>query len=325
MKILKYIFYIVIVLAVGISALISYVVFALPNVGEAEKLEIEYTPERIERGKYLATAVSVCVDCHSTRDWSKFSGPLKEGTFGMGGDRFDQSVGMPGVFYAKNITPSGIGRYTDGELFRVITTGVTKEGKAMFPLMPYAYYGKMDKEDIYSMIAYIRSLAPIENKVPASVPDFPMSLIINTIPTKAQLQPRPPASDIIASGAYLTNAAGCIECHTKVEKGQIIKAFAFGGGREFKFPDGSVVRSSNISPDNSGIGQWSEEQFVQRFKIFADSSNAALSVSPGEFNSVMPWMMYSHMTREDLASIYQYLKTVKAINNSVVKFTPAKN
>jgi len=100
--------------------------------GKAEDLKLEYTPERIERGRYLATAVSVCMDCHSTRDWSKFSGPLKEGTLGKGGDRFDHSVGMPGVFYSKNITPAGIGRYTDGELFRTITTGVTKRVGLMF-------------------------------------------------------------------------------------------------------------------------------------------------------------------------------------------------
>src|SRR5690606_41947964 len=85
--------------------------------------------------------------CHSPRDWSRFSGPITPGTLGMGGDRFDQTVGMPGVFYARNITPAGIGRYTDGELFRVITSGVTKEGHAIFPLMPYPYYGKMDPED----------------------------------------------------------------------------------------------------------------------------------------------------------------------------------
>jgi hypothetical protein len=62
------------------------------------------------------------MDCHSTRDWSKFSGPLVEGTLGQGGERFDQTVGMPGVVYSKNITPARIGDYTDGELFRLITT-----------------------------------------------------------------------------------------------------------------------------------------------------------------------------------------------------------
>ena len=82
-----------------------------------------------------------------------------------------------GFGYVKNITPSGIGRYTDGELYRVITTGVTKEGRAMFPLMPYPYYGKMDPEDIYSIISYIRSIPDIKNDVTDSQADFPMNFV----------------------------------------------------------------------------------------------------------------------------------------------------
>lgn len=325
MKILKYFLYFLGVVAAFICATLGYVKFVLPDVGEAEDLKFEYTSERIERGRYLANTVSVCMDCHSTRDWSKFSGPLKAGTLGKGGDRFDHTVGMPGIFYSRNITPFGISRYSDGELFRVITTGVTKEGTAMFPLMPYPYYGRMDKEDIYSMIAYIRSLTPIENEVPESKPDFPMNFIINTIPAKAQHQKRPATSDTIATGAYLVNAAGCIACHTQVDKGQIIQELAFGGGREFKFPDGSVVRSSNITPDNTGIKQWTKEQFIQRFKLFSSSSDPALSTGPGEFNTIMPWTMYGQMTNEDLAAIYQYLRTINPIHNTVTRFTKAKS
>ena len=137
-KVLKYLGYLLLFLVVAIAGLLTYVKLALPNVGEAEDLKIEYTPERIERGRYLATSVTICMDCHSKRDYSKFSGPLTEGTLGMGGDRFDQTVGLPGVFFARNITSEGISRYTDGELYRVITTGVTMEGRSMFPLMPYS-------------------------------------------------------------------------------------------------------------------------------------------------------------------------------------------
>lgn len=324
-KILKIIGIILVLVIVVVSALLLYVKMALPSLGEAEDISIDYTTDRIARGEYLANCVNVCMDCHSVRDWSKFSGPLTPGTFGQGGDRFDQTLGMPGVFYARNITPEGISRYTDGELFRVITTGVTKEGRAMFPLMPYPYYGKMDREDIYSIIAYIRSLSPIKNEVPESVADFPMNFIINTIPQKADLQKRPDPSDELAYGAYLTNAAGCIECHTQVDKGQIIREFSFGGGREFQFPDGSVVRSSNISPDEiTGIGTWTKESFIKRFKMYADSSYVLPSVAPGEFNTIMPWMMYAGMKEEDLAAIYTYLKTVTPIENVVNKFTAGK-
>ncbi|MBA4053382.1 MAG: cytochrome C [Marivirga sp.] len=324
MKVLKIIGYLFLLVIVIIAALVSYVKTALPDVGEPPALKVEMTEEQIERGRYLANSVCVCMDCHSTRDFSKFSGPLTEGTLGRGGDRFDQSIGIPGVFYAKNITPASIQEYTDGELFRVITTGVNKHGRAMFPLMPFLYYGKMDKEDIYSIIAYLRTIEPIQNDVPESVPDFPMNLIINTIPKKGDPQERPKPSDQLAYGAYLVNASGCIECHTQVEKGQIMKELAFSGGREFKFPDGSVVRSSNITADHeTGIGKWTKEQFLARFKTFGDSAYVAPSVKPGEFNTIMPWTMYGKMTEEDLTSIFTYIQTVSPIKNKVVIFSAA--
>jgi cytochrome c2 len=323
-KVSRYVLYLVLLIVVVVGVLLTYLKTALPDVGEAADLKIDYTPERIKRGEYLANHVTACMDCHSKRDWSKFSGPMAEGTLGMGGERFDQTVGMPGVYYSKNITPAGISRYTDGELFRVITTGVTKEGRAMFPLMPYTYYGRMDEEDIYSIISYMRSIPSITNEVPESVSDFPVNFIINTMPQKAKHQKVPAKTDVLAYGAYLTNASGCRECHTQAEKGQIIEEFAFGGGREFKFPDGTTVRSSNLTSDaKTGIGAWTEQAFVSRFKVYADSSYVSPDVASGEFNSIMPWTMYAKMEREDLAAIYTYLKTVKPVENAVERFSPA--
>lgn len=323
-KAFKILGYLLAFLIVVVAGVMIYVKSALPNVGAAEDIRIEYTPERIERGRYLANHVHACMDCHSTRDWSTFSGTLTPGTLGRGGERFDQSVGMPGVVISKNISPEGIARYTDGELLRVITTGVNKDGKAMFPLMPYPYYGKMDREDIYAVIAYIRSIAPIKNEVAETSLDFPMNFIVNLIPQKANLQKRPDPSDQLAYGAYMTNASGCIECHTNVSKGQIIRELAFSGSREFVFPGGSIVRSSNITPDKeTGIGGWTEEMFVARFKAYADSIYKPEPFKPGEFNTIMPWTMYSGMNKQDLSAIYAYLKTVKPIKNAVSKFTPA--
>ena len=320
-KVLKIVGIIVTVVVLAVFGLISYVKNALPNV-PIEEVKIDYTPERIERGKYLANNVSVCMDCHSTRDFSRFSGPLVKGTEGKGGDKFDQSIGMPGVFYPKNITPEGIGRYTDAELYRVITSGVTKEGRPMFPLMPYPYYGNMDREDIYSIIAYVRSIAPIKNDVPESEADFPVSVILHTIPKAATPQARPSKDDKIEYGKYLVNAAGCRECHTKDKQGQIIPELAFSGGREFKFPDGSVVRSANLTPDKeTGMGNWTSELFVQKFKIYSDSTFTLPQVAPGEFNTVMPWTMYSGMEKDDLEAIFAYLQTLQPMNNAVTKFS----
>lgn len=310
------------ILLVLIIIVLGYVKFFLPNVGHAPEMTIERTPERISRGEYLANHVTICMDCHSQRDWTRYSGPLMEGTLGRGGELFDQKFGFPGTYYAKNITPAGISRYTDGEMFRVITTGVNKEGKAMFPVMPYHYYGRMDEEDIKSIITYIRTLTPIQNTVPESKSDFPMNFIINTIPKKATHVKRPPASDVVNYGKYLVNAAACMECHTQFDKGQLVAGTEFGGGREFPFPDGSIARSANITPDEkTGIGLWSEKVFVDHFRSLSDSAALTRKVNPGEMNTIMPWTMYGKMTDEDLKAIYVYLKTVKPLQNSVQKFS----
>src|SRR4051812_40327173 len=96
-KILKVLGYLMLGVLVLVSIALIYIKIALPNVGAAPDLKIASTPEKIERGRYLANCVTVCMDCHSTRDWTKFAGPLTEGSLGKGGERFDQQAGFPGV------------------------------------------------------------------------------------------------------------------------------------------------------------------------------------------------------------------------------------
>jgi mono/diheme cytochrome c family protein len=297
-----------------------YVKFALPNVGEAIEIQVDKSTEQIERGKYLANHVTVCMDCHSTRDWSKFSGPLDSNFFGSGGEKFSKEFGFPGTYYSKNITPYGIGNWTDGEIKRAIVSGVTKNNKAIFPLMPHGAYGKMDENDIHSIIAYLRTLKSIKKDIPESVSDFPMNFIINTIPQKPTFKPKPDTSDVLAYGQYLFTAAACTECHTKQDKGKPVEGMNLAGGFEFPLPTG-IVRSANITADQeTGIGKWSEEAFINRFKQY-DSNYTPTKVSNGQFNTVMPWMMYAGMTKSDLKAIFTYLKTIKPVNNKVIHFT----
>src|SRR5690606_1510995 len=102
-----------------------------------------------------------------------------------------QSMGFPGRFISSNITPFGVGDWTDGELFRLITTGVNRDGDAIFPVMPYHQFGQLDREDIESVIAYLRTLEPVETDHPKSKADFPFNLILRTMPKKAQLTEKP--------------------------------------------------------------------------------------------------------------------------------------
>ena len=295
-----------------------------PKVGPASDLKVSATPEMIGRGRYLAEHVSSCIDCHSVRDWRYYAAPIKEETRGQGGELFDHSIGVPGTLYAANITPAGIGNYTDGELHRMIVSGVKRTGEPVFPIMPYPHFGAMADDDINSIIAYIRTLAPIENTVPPSELDFPLNLIVRTMPQQANPQPRPDPSNTVAYGGYLVNAAACGDCHTPMVKGQFVQELAFAGGSEYRLPGGCLARSANITPDQeTGIGKWTKEQFLARFKKYADDANAHVPVDSGAFNTIMPWTRYAGMTEEDLGAIFDYLRTLKPISHSVIHFDRA--
>jgi mono/diheme cytochrome c family protein len=316
--------FIAIALLCVVGALI-YVTRFLPNIPVQTDLRVEITPERVARGQYLANHVSVCMDCHSTRDWTAFSGPLKPGTLGIGGERFDQSMNFPGAFIAPNITPHALKDWSDGELYRAITSGVSKDGHPLFPIMPYPSYAKMATEDIHSIIAYLRSLPAVASSPAPSKANPPVNIIMHLMPQPAQPQPIPAKSDTVAFGAFLANAAGCTECHTRMEKGKPVGA-PFAGGFTFALP-GGTLRSTNITPHAAtGIGAWTRDMFVGRFKAYADGKTPGtpMDKTPGEMQTVMPWTMYSGMTEEDLGALFDYLKTLPAVENAVERWTAAK-
>ena len=325
-KIMKKYILITLVVILSIPLLIvGAIITFLPNVKLQKDLVVESTPERLARGTYLANHVTVCVDCHSTRDWTKYSGPIAPGTEGKGGEVFDQKFGFPGEFYAANITQYNLKNWSDAEIFRAITSGVGRDNHPFFPVMPFKNYGKLDKEDILSIIAYIKTMPPIENKIPAGKPDFPMGIIMKTFPEEAKLSSKPNPSDKVAYGKYLVTAAACFDCHTDVDdKANPLTEMDYAGGRTFPMPFG-VLKSSNITFDeNTGIGKWTKEEFVRRFKSNDPTQKQPASIKENEFNTIMPWTMYAGMTEEDLGAIYEFLKTVKPVANQVVRFSSNK-
>src|SRR5437868_5893146 len=121
MKAVKIIGFILLGLLVVMAAGGTYVKIALPNTRPVPQIKIERTAERIKRGDYLANHVSVCMDCHSSKNERLHGGPVVGG-FGAGGEKFDQQMGLPGKFYASNITPYKLASWTDGEIFKALTT-----------------------------------------------------------------------------------------------------------------------------------------------------------------------------------------------------------
>jgi mono/diheme cytochrome c family protein len=245
---------------------------------------------------------------------------VKPGTEGAGGEFFgDEASGL--MVWARNITPSAIGSWSDGELIRAFTEGVTPDGRALFPIMPYPHYAMLDPRDVEAIVAYIRTLKPVTSHIPDRVLPMPLPIVVRTMPVAAQPRTRPPASDRWSYGKYLVNAAVCGDCHSPADdQGQVIPGHEFSGGREFPLPGGGTVRAANITPEaDTGIGTWTEDQFVEKFKSFAGPARD-LSVAEQRENTMMPWAAYAGMTDEDLRAIYNYLRFVKPVRNRVRKF-----
>ncbi|HEY3251684.1 MAG TPA: cytochrome c [Ignavibacteria bacterium] len=295
-----------------------YLQVAFPKVGPAPDIKVESTPERLDRGKYLANGFAGCIECHSTRDFSKFSGPVVPGTEGKAGMDINEGAGF---VPARNITQdkeTGIGNWTDGEIFRAITAGVDKNGRFLAPMMPYPFFAKLDKEDIYSIIAYIKTLPPIKNNVPEKKLNFPVNIIFRTIPKDAnEFGKFPGQDDRVKLGEYY--AVSCKFCHSPNEKGEFLPGKLFSGGVEFPMPDGTIIRSANISPDKeTGIGNLSKELFIQKFKMHLDPAN--LDVQKRGYNTPMPWSQFATgCSEEDLGAVYDYIMTQNPVKNKVEK------
>ena len=85
-------------------------------------------------------------------------------------------------------------------------------------------------------------------------------------------------------------------------------------------PNG-VLRSANITPDNeTGIGKWTEMEFIQRFKV-CERLDSSAPLPRDQVNTIMPWQMFAGMDTSDLKAIYAYLRTVKPVKNTIIHFT----
>jgi mono/diheme cytochrome c family protein len=289
-RVVRAILWIVVAIAVFAVIALTYIKFALPSVKEAADIKVENTPERIARGEYLAKNVLNCIDCHSKRDFSLFAGPTVAGTEGQGGELFDESLGLPGKLYSKNITPHNLSSWSDGEIYRLLTTGVKKDGEPVFPFMPYQSFRQLDGEDLKSVIAYIRTLKPIENAVSESSVNFPVNFIMRTLPKDVEVGKKPSPSNQVEYGKYIVNIAACSECHTKMEKGQPVMEMYLAGGNEFPLTGFGTVRSLNITPDKeTGIGNWTQETFINKFKSPEAPHNKGEKIGKGDFQTIMPW------------------------------------
>lgn len=287
------------VLLVLLGAGIATVLTVFPRSETASDLSINLTPARIERGRYLVEHVANCLDCHSDRDWNYYGGPVIAGTEGQGAPL---RVLRPHVLSA-NITPAALGDWTDGEIMRAISSGISRDGRPLNLFMPYDTYARMTREDLISVVAYLRTLPPIDNTVPLPKESWPIRLLERLLPKPYRAPPEVDPSEPVAYGRYLADISECSFCHGS----------DFADGREFNIP-GTDQRSAsaNLTPHpKNRVGTWSRENFVSVFKSFAPPGGREI---PGtEINTVMPWYRFAGMTEADLGAIYDYLRTIKPI------------
>jgi mono/diheme cytochrome c family protein len=304
----------------------AFLVLKKPATAAPSGIKVEATAERLQRGKYIFEVQADCIGCHTPRDIERFAmWPKPEGT--GSGFEFPKEVGLPGRVAAPNITPdkeTGIGEWTDGEKIRAIREGVSRDGRALFPFMPYQHFAKMGEEDIYSLVAYLNSLRPVKHRMPRTELDFPVNLMIKFAPQPVSGPVAGPSkADPVKYGEYLAGVGECSGCHSKQERGAAVKGMEYAGGVEFNVGQ-YMVRTANITPDEeTGIGKWSEEKFLTKFRGYANMTYENAPRNTQATFTLMPWYAFSQLSDEDLKALYAYLKSVKPVINSVEVHPPA--
>ena len=188
----------------------------------APDLQVSTDEATVARGEYLAQHVAICIECHSQRQWEYYGGPAAVGTEGQGGTSFVEIYKVPSdvVMPAPNITPTALGHWSDGEVFRAITGGLDDEGEALFPSMPFNQYRDMAQPDLEAIVAYLRTLPPL----PVVQPERDLKYrvlqdITNTFPMKPVIRDTAPQLGDRGYGAYIARIASCRWCHTPSDAG----------------------------------------------------------------------------------------------------------
>lgn len=303
----------------GIIGVMSFFYGCRPRSRPAPVMSAPTSAEAIARGKYLVHNVAACVGCHSTVQEDVSGEPPVEAKLGAGRDFGD--FGGPVHIRASNITPDkdhGLGGWTDGEIARAIREGVGKDGRNLFPQMPYLTYREtLSDGEVLDIIAYLRTLKPVADDPGKTSVSFPVSMFIRGVPQPLEqvAPPAPSPSDRMARGKWLLKTASCHDCHDSVdERMQKIPGKPFGGGMKFTTGKGTFY-ASNISSDKaSGIGSYSTDDILRVLKEGKGKSGRTLYV--------MPWSYYKGMTGEDLDALVAALKEEPPTANIVPASQP---
>jgi mono/diheme cytochrome c family protein len=300
----------VIVLAVALGA--AFISFrGIPSYEVAiPEYKVEVTPERVERGKKLAEML--CVHCHAD-----------PATGMLTGTRMLEAPAEFGVINSQNITQDkthGIGNYSDGEILRLLRTGIKKDGQYSPPYM--AKLPHMADEDINAVIAFLRSDDPrvaaraVADKPcePSFLTKFLCRVAFKPLDMPKASIPKPDTTDKIALGKYYVYNLECYGCHSADFKTMDVehpeRSIGYmGGGNKTLDQKGHVILTRNLTPDKeTGIGNWTEDEFVQALRFGIVKDQAALRY---------PMVPFVQLTDYEAKAIYAYLFTIPPVKNKV--------
>ena len=273
------------------------------------QIVIDADSAMLEHGKYLVFGPAHCAHCHSSMDNLEALEAGEEVDM-TGGFEFELPIGS---IFTPNITPdmyTGIGAYSDGQIYRMLRHNIRPDGQVCIDFMPFF---NMTEYDIKSIIAYIKTRDPIKSeRIPN---DYNM---LGKMVRTFSMQPSKPHGVIeeyiardstLAYGEYLCESvANCMGCHTErdMKTGEYIGE-PYAGGFTFgpdKSTRGWTFITPNITPDPTTgvIAGWSEEQFINRMR-----GGRVHQYSP------MPWGPFSRLSENDLKAIFRHLQTIPGV------------
>lgn len=305
-------------LLLAITGLLVKFYVLSPRSRPAPAMTAQASLEALERGKYLVNNVAACIGCHSPVQEDKPGDPPVDGRIGAGRDFGDWGPDVPFRLRAPNLTPdkeTGIGAMTDGEVIRAMREGIGKDGRALFPQMPYVTYARtLSDEDALAIVAYLRTLTPIKNDPGRTEIKFPVSMFIRGVPKPLESSPSkaPAPSDTLARGKWLLDVCSCHDCHDSVNsKMQKLEGKGLAGGMKFPLPGGKgLAVAPNITPDKAtGIGAYSDDDLR---RVFDEGKGKT-----GRVLYTMPWSYYGGMTKDDKEALIAALREVPAVVNVV--------
>ena len=256
----------------------------------------------LERGRYLVEGILTCGNCHTPR---VPGGALDTKRLHAGGPQVWETSEY--TVRGSNITPdrqTGLGAWSVDDVRHAIRDGVRPNGQQLAPQMPYAYYKIFTPRDLDAVVAYVRSLPAVQNKVAPPVYKTSGKMRVE-IPAGAE-KPMPESAmeDPVKRGFYLVTIGHCMECHTPwVNERPDLKNSLGKGGEVFKGPFGVSVSRNITSHKEKGIGAWSDAE-IKRAITQGVRKDGSKLLPP------MGYGWYARMTEQDLDAIVAYLRTV---------------